>query len=264
MKKVISRTVRSGSQTLPIYRRGLLAAAIALFGLAGLALFIDLPVAQWLKQERSHIPGELMRLINFSEVFAHGLGVAVLLLVALVLDPLLMLPSLRWPAMRWPSCQPSTCQQNLLRMIGSAYTGGLIVDCIKLLVLRVRPRAIDLALQSSVFSTFGTAALATVTGDHSRANLQSFPSGHAAVAAGLAAALGWKYPRGIPLFWGLAMCAAVQRIVTSAHYPSDVAFGAAIGLCGAAVFLGGKSPAIAEESQSARVLRRKNTPRREH
>ena len=37
----------------------------------------------------------------------------------------------------------------------------------------------------------------------------------------------------------LAAATAVQRVVTSAHYPSDVAFGAAMGLIAAACCLGG-------------------------
>jgi membrane-associated phospholipid phosphatase len=36
----------------------------------------------------------------------------------------------------------------------------------------------------------------------------------------------------------LAACASAQRITTSAHFPSDVAVGSAIGLLGAAIFLG--------------------------
>jgi membrane-associated phospholipid phosphatase len=36
----------------------------------------------------------------------------------------------------------------------------------------------------------------------------------------------------------IATLAATQRIVSSAHYPSDVACGAAIGLLGAALCLG--------------------------
>jgi undecaprenyl-diphosphatase len=58
------------------------------------------------------------------------------------------------------------------------------------------------------------------------------------MAAGLAAALSWKYPRAAWFFAALAIAAATQRVATSAHYPSDVLLGAALGLAGAAVFLG--------------------------
>jgi membrane-associated phospholipid phosphatase len=70
----------------------------------------------------------------------------------------------------------------------------------------------------------------------------SFPSGHAAVAAGLATALAWKYPHGLPVFACLAAAAAAQRLFSSAHYPSDVLFGAACGVAAAAVCLGVSRP----------------------
>lgn len=217
-------------------RRPLLfvAAAVALGCLGAALLVVDLPVAQWCKGRR--LPRELVRILDFSEVFAHGTGAAILLLVALVLDPALAWPSVRWPAIRWPSFQPLAAQRNFARMIGATFSGGLIVDCIKAVVARVRPRAADLASQVSAIGTFGDAALSSPTGSHS--DLNSFPSGHAAVAAGLAAALAWKYPRGVVLFLVLAACASAQRITTSAHFPSDVAVGTAIGLLGAAIFLG--------------------------
>lgn len=194
------------------------------------ALAIDLPVAQWCKS--GGIPKEVLRFLNFSEVFAHSMGAAMLLITALVLDPTLALPSLRWPAPRWPSFQPTAAQERMARIIGATVCGGLAVDIVKLCVDRARPRAIDIATQASAFATFG---LVPTAGGHSDAN--SFPSGHAAVGFGLFAALAWNYPRGRWLFLLLAVSAALQRVATSAHYPSDVCFGAAFGLVGATLFL---------------------------
>jgi membrane-associated phospholipid phosphatase len=57
------------------------------------------------------------------------------------------------------------------------------------------------------------------------------------VAFGLCAALAWRYPRGRWLFLVFAVSAALQRVATSAHYPSDVCFGASLGFLGAALFL---------------------------
>ena len=209
--------------------------AAALFASLGIVAFtIDLPVAQWCKA--GHVPKELLRFLNLSEVFAHSAGAACILLTALVLDPTLRFPSFRWPAVRWPSFQPTAGQERLARMICTTATGGLIVDVIKLLVDRIRPRAADLAAQASVLGTFGDSALAVISPSHSDFN--SFPSGHAAVATGLAAALAWKYPRGAWLFCVFSVSAALQRVATSAHYPSDICFGAAIALAGAALFLG--------------------------
>lgn len=213
------------------------AAALACLGVA-LLVVVDLPVAQWCKVRR--LPRELVRILDFAEVFAHGTGAAILLLVALVLDPALAWPSFGWPAIRWPSYQPRAPQRNFARMVGATFSGGLMVDCIKAVVERVRPRAADLVSQGSALATFGDAALTAPTGSHS--DLNSFPSGHAAVAAGLAAALAWKYPRGTLLFVVLAACASAQRITTSAHFPSDVAVGSGIGLLGAAIFLWTHAP----------------------
>ncbi|MFM8496932.1 MAG: phosphatase PAP2 family protein [Planctomycetia bacterium] len=214
----------------PWPRRRLAAAAFALVLAGSAALTIDLPVAAWCKA--GGVPKELLRFLNFSEVFAHTMGVTVLLVAALVLDPGLAFPSLRWPAIRWPSWQPTAAQERMARMIGATACGGLMVDLVKACVDRARPRAIDLASLASAFTTFG---LVPAGGRHSDAN--SFPSGHAAVACGLFAALAWRYPRGRWLFLMLAVSASLQRVATSAHYPSDVCLGAAFGLAGAMLFL---------------------------
>ena len=84
------------------------------------------------------------------------------------------------------------------------------------------------------------------TASHSDYN--SFPSGHAAVATGLAAALAWRYPRGSLLFGVFATSAALQRVATSAHYPSDICLGAALALVGAAIFLGDIAPEEAADA----------------
>ncbi|MCX7402316.1 MAG: phosphatase PAP2 family protein [Planctomycetia bacterium] len=218
----------------------LISSAIGLGCLGALALLVDLPVAAWSKSNQALIPRELLRALNFSEVSAHGLGVAILLLMTLVLDPTLKMPSLRWPAVCWPSYQPLGSQQDFARMACATYAGGLLVNGLKLLIVRVRPSAADLTAATQAIDTFGSSLL--LAGRTSHTDLQSFPSGHSAVAAGFAAALAWKYPRGRLVFLGLALCAMTQRVATMAHYPSDVACGAAVGLCGAALFLSFSSP----------------------
>jgi membrane-associated phospholipid phosphatase len=210
--------------------RALVTAAIVLAFVGVAALAIDLSVAAWCKS--GGVPKELLRFLNFCEVFAHSMGAAALLVTALVLDSKLTFPSVGWPAIRWPTFQPTIAQERMARMIGATACGGLVVDLIKLCVSRARPRAIDLVSHASALTTFG---LVPGTGRH--ADAHSFPSGHAAVAFGLCAALAWRYPRGRWLFLVFATSAALQRVATSAHYPSDVCFGAALGLLGAALFL---------------------------
>lgn len=207
-----------------IWRASLMVAAgLAVAG--GLLLTIDLPVARWCRDHR--LPGDLARLVDLSEVFAHGLGVAVLLAVTVRLDP---------------GLRRRGAWSDIARLVVAAFAGGLIVDLIKAVVTRVRPRAADLADVGSVLETFGIAAADGTLGAAGlfgkSADLMSFPSGHAATAAGLATALCWRYPHGLPVFAVIAASAAAQRVVSSAHYPSDVACGAAIGVAAAACCMG--------------------------
>jgi hypothetical protein len=65
--------------------------------------------------------------------------------------------------------------------------------------------------------------------------MQSFPSGHSANAVLLAVFLSTLFPGGKPLFWTLAGAACLQRILSHAHWPSDVFAGALVGLVAAAL-----------------------------
>ena len=233
MTSIVSTSDRANSPPTGHPRRRLLAAAIALACLGLLALSVDLDVARWCKA--GQIPKEIMRFLNFSEVFAHGIGVATLLLTAAVLDPTLA------GRRATPSFSILPVSRDFVRMATTAFAGGIMANLIKeTLVDRIRPRAADLATAASSLATFGDSIAANII-SHSDAN--SFPSGHAAVAAGFAAALSWKYPRGAWLFVALATAAAAQRVASSAHYPSDVLLGAAVGLVGAALLLGNSKPA---------------------
>lgn len=226
------------------FRRRLLTIATTLGCLGSLALAIDLPVARWFKTHRP--PSEINRLLNFSEAFAHGTGVAVILLVAAALDPSLTAgwraPSRsqrRSPSRSWGIFAERLRGTELWRLIAAAYGGGLVVNMIKALVDRVRPRVADLQGTASALATFSdqAATWAREQGATSASDFNSFPSGHSATAAGLAAALAWKYPRGARVFAALAAAGAAQRVVSLAHYPSDACLGAAIGLATAAVLL---------------------------
>ena len=223
----------SGGHWLPARRRLSLALGLSLIG--GAAFWLDLPVAEWFRSHR--LPGDLARFIDLSEVFAHGLGAAAVLGVTVSLDPVLRQVG-----------RLTAARRDVIRLCLAAYAGGLIVDLFKAVVIRVRPRSCDLAAVQSAFDTFGLGAAAMVPGGapagalRKSVELMSFPSGHAAVAAGLATALAWRYPHGRWVFVAIAACAALQRVASSAHFPSDVAFGAAIGVAAAAVCLGRATP----------------------
>jgi len=173
------------------YRTQLLAIAAACVVAGLLAFTIDLPVARWCKQRPTPLPGDLLKFLNLAEAFAHGLGVTALILTLLVSDPALALPLPGRPAgPRW----------NFLRLVGATAVGGLLVDLVKVCVERVRPNAADLADVPSALATFGSSALEGPL--HHAAQLMSFPSGHAAAAAGL----------GFVGLLGLSIAAAVPEI----------------------------------------------------
>ena len=219
-----------------------MAAVLVSLGIAALA--VDVPVAAWFKdgawpaampEVLVKIAGEIHRLVTLSEVIGHTVSVLVLLGLVAALDGTLAWPMWREPAFGRPSRQLTPQQATFARFLGATFTGGILTDIIKLLVDRVRPRAVDFVSHSSVWDSFNESVVATITG--SRSNINSFPSGHSAIAAGFAAALAWKYPRGRIYFAIFAAMAASQRIVSSAHFPSDACFGAALGLVGASLFL---------------------------
>ena len=58
----------------------------------------------------------------------------------------------------------------------------------------------------------------------------SMPSGHTAVSFAGLVMIGMLAPKYKPLTWTLAVLIAVSRIAVGAHWPSDVLFGAFIGM----------------------------------
>ncbi len=60
--------------------------------------------------------------------------------------------------------------------------------------------------------------------------LNSTPSGHTLRAFSIMTALSMLFPRGRILFLTIAVLVGISRIAVTAHYPSDVLFGAFIGI----------------------------------
>lgn len=190
----------------PPIRTRLWQLAAFFFLLAALAVAVDIPVSQTL---RTRLPGDLRRVVTWSELFAHGLGVGLIALLVVVLDPLR--------------------RAELPRVVGTAWGAGIVADVLKLLVARFRPNHLSPERITESFAGW-LPVVYPVAGyrrlDHA---VQSFPSAHTAVATGLALSLAVVYPRGrwmFALFAGLAAC---QRIESGAHYLSDTLAGAAVG-----------------------------------
>lgn len=65
--------------------------------------------------------------------------------------------------------------------------------------------------------------------------MKSFPSGHTADAVSAARALTRVYPEHAAVIWSTAALIAGVQLPSGAHYPSDLAAGAIVGLAGEAI-----------------------------
>ena len=197
--------------------------------LAGFAaLPLDLPVARWFAA--GHCNRDFGRLLSLAEVYANGMGVACILLTALVLD--------------WRR------RGLFVRAIATVAGGGLLADLLKLCLSRTRPRGF--LLSGDIWASFGQ----WLPLNHAGSGMESFPSGHTATAAALAATLIWLYPRGRWLWIAFAILAGGQRLFSASHFLSDVAWGAAAGTFVASLFLPG-GWLTAFDRLEARFARRK-------
>lgn len=189
-------------------------------GLAGLAIAIpsvDMPASSWLRSQ--HLPGDLRKAIDLSEVFAHGIGAATILLTLWVLAP--------------------ERRSKLWLAVAITLVSGATANALKSGFVRIRPHAEGTLRIDSEPQAWKTAenGVELVKPSFWDARQRSFPSGHAATAWGLAIGLSFVFPRGISLFAGFATLASVQRLTSGAHYPTDVLAGAAVAFLAAALLL---------------------------
>lgn len=103
-------------------------------------------------------------------------------------------------------------------LIGSATLGGLVAEILKLLIRRERPAVHDGLYGFREFGerTWSTAGLA-------------LPSSHTLVAFAGAAMLARLYPRARWVGYSLAAGCAATRVLTRAHFVSDVVLAAGLG-----------------------------------
>ncbi len=179
-------------------------ATLGLIMLAGfLALGIDLPLSRAMVED--HALASLHPFLESIEPFGQSPAVVVVSLAILL-------------------CGAGSCGRGF-RIAAGALLSGLAVDILKLCVARIRPRHFD--LRRPVLETFQGFFPGTAAGS----KLQSWPSGHTAVAVGFCLALSAVFPKGRWLFRILAALVVLQRIEAGAHYLSDT-------LCAASVAYG--------------------------
>ena len=109
-------------------------------------------------------------------------------------------------------------------LAAEAYADSAVVDlAVKAISRRQRPA--DVAAGGDFHNTFFNGGKSPFKGS-------SFPSGHAAGAFSVATVIASRYHnhRWVPLvIYGMAGAISFSRITTSAHFPSDVFLGAALG-----------------------------------
>jgi membrane-associated phospholipid phosphatase len=176
----------------------------------------DGELSQFLRQP--DLPGDLRKAIELSEAFAHGFGVFFILMSVFVVSV--------------------SRRKQVLVAILITLSSGLLANGMKAAFVRVRPHAEGLVVASS--NSAAPPKAEVVEASFWDARQRSFPSGHSATAWGLAIGLALLFPRGIWIFISLALLASAQRIVSGAHYPSDVVAGIAIAFLCAAVILSSK------------------------
>jgi len=195
--------------------------ALLVGGFCPLAMPFDQPISAFLRQMK--LPGDLQKAISLSEAFAHGLGVAFILITVFVVAV------------------------NRRRAVSIAVLitalSGTTANVLKATVVRVRPHAEGLQVKGHNEPISDPAEAVDLS--YWDARQRSFPSGHAATAWGLAIGLSLVFWRGWWIFGMLAVLASVQRIESGAHFPSDVLAGMAIAFIIAAFTLA--TPAVRKQ-----------------
>jgi membrane-associated phospholipid phosphatase len=181
---------------------------------------IDEECSQWLRALA--LPGDLRKAVDLSEVFAHGLGATAIMSTVFLLA----------------REQRKAIGVGILMVASS----GLLANGLKACFVRIRPHSQTLIqvvdFQNATSGLGGGENQPAAVGPSFWDSRQrSFPSGHAAVAWGLVAALTLVYPRGWLLFVAFAVLASLQRVTSGAHFPSDVLAGGAVALAVASLTL---------------------------
>jgi membrane-associated phospholipid phosphatase len=112
----------------------------------------------------------------------------------------------------------SLAKRNAYLLLGAPVLAGALCEVMKLVIRRVRPEpsAGEWMFRSWSDHPFSSAGLAT-------------PSSHTMVAFGAATMLARMYPRARWVFYVIAWGCGTTRVLSRAHFLSDVTFGALLG-----------------------------------
>ena len=229
------------SSPRPFPRLTLRRAAIIAFAGGALTvacLFADQHVAEFSSRLQDggdlRIGGDVRRTLLFLQQFGDLASSVIVAIVILLLD--------------------RSMRTRMLHWIAGAVATAATTQALKMLVGRPRPRVVldmaahpDHATAWSFTGPLGRYPLPRSIekgGDEAgylwaapwevwkdiSSDLHSMPSSHTSAAAALGIALAIMYPRLTWLMVGLVAIVAAARVIFGAHYPSDVAAGATVGL----------------------------------
>ncbi|MFG0242825.1 MAG: phosphatase PAP2 family protein [Phycisphaerales bacterium JB054] len=130
---------------------------------------------------------------------------------------------------RRPADQPGDLPLRGPYIAVAAGTAGLAAELAKLVIGRERPATIqtlESGVEALVYQGYHFRGLFSGFADGSNLGL---PSSHAATAAGGAFALAMVWPKLWPLALGVSVGCGVSRLLTGAHFASDVYAGIVLG-----------------------------------
>ena len=164
---------------------------------------IDQSITVWIKEFKNANPG-MAQFLRYPDTAAYYMGHGTPLITA---GALLYLAGRYW-------------RHEKIRLIGLRLFWGFIcsgaaLQVIKHLLGRARPRITDQLL---------------FIGPSIRGSYDSFPSGHAALAACLAYTLSSYFPGYRILFWAYALFVMIGRVDSASHFTADVLGGALVGI----------------------------------
>lgn len=171
--------------------------------------FVDRPIAYFF-----HDADENLRDV-FRVITRFGEGEAYLIISAILFATLRIAAMLTRDAER--ARRFLLAAHRALFVFLALAAAGLVTDLAKVTFGRARPKL--LFLDHIYGFTWGA----------TRADLWSFPSGHATTIMALMTALWLLWPRALPACLIAAFLVCVSRIIITAHYFSDVLAGAAVG-----------------------------------
>jgi membrane-associated phospholipid phosphatase len=167
-----------------------------------LAVFVDVPVALWLRQHQCSMVLESTNILE-------ELGKSHWLLIPCLFGMLYF-----WKQHRNPWNNPAAI------LCYSVAGSGIIANVIKVIVCR--PRPIQLFEHNSIAPRWFEFIVDF--------EWNSFPSGHATTGLSFAFVCSHYWPRYKAMWYTLGIAVAMSRVIKTAHYCSDVFFGSAIGI----------------------------------